>query len=209
MVTQLPLPKRGQPRPQFSAHVCCGQTAGSIKMPLGTEVDLGAGHIVLDGDPAPPTWKGHSSLPLFGPCLLWPSGYRMPLGTKVGLSSGETVLDGDTARSPNHGKVYCLLWPNRWMDQDTTWYGGRSRLRQHCVRWKPSSPKERAQQPTLPLHRRPSQQLLISCCSSVVVVINDVVVYWIFASYVIVLVHSFYKLLTNLYESFGLYYWDL
>ena len=35
-----------------SAHVCCGQTAGWIKMPLGPEVDLGPGHIVLDRDPA-------------------------------------------------------------------------------------------------------------------------------------------------------------
>jgi len=35
-------------------------------MPLGTEVGLGRGHIVLDGDPAPS--KGHSSPPLFGPC---------------------------------------------------------------------------------------------------------------------------------------------
>ena len=40
--------------PQFSAHVCCGQTAGWIKMSLGTEVDLGPGHMVLDGDRAPP-----------------------------------------------------------------------------------------------------------------------------------------------------------
>jgi len=51
--------------PQFLIHVCCGQTAGWIKMPLGTEVGLGPGHIVLDGDAAPP---------LFGPCLLWPNG---------------------------------------------------------------------------------------------------------------------------------------
>jgi len=28
-------------------------------MPLGTDVGLGLGDIVLDGDPAPP-WKGHS-----------------------------------------------------------------------------------------------------------------------------------------------------
>ena len=34
--------------------VYCGQTAGWIKMPLGTDVDLGQGRIVLDGDPAPP-----------------------------------------------------------------------------------------------------------------------------------------------------------
>jgi len=30
----------------------CGQTAGWMKMPLGREVDIGAGHIVLDGFPA-------------------------------------------------------------------------------------------------------------------------------------------------------------
>jgi len=30
----------------------CSQTAGSMKTPLGTEVDIGAGHIVLDGFPA-------------------------------------------------------------------------------------------------------------------------------------------------------------
>jgi len=40
--------------PQFSAHVCCGQTAGWIKMPLGTDVGLGAGNIVLDRDTASP-----------------------------------------------------------------------------------------------------------------------------------------------------------
>ena len=32
----------------------CGQTAGWIKMPLGMDVGLGPGDIVLDGDPAPP-----------------------------------------------------------------------------------------------------------------------------------------------------------
>jgi len=33
--------------------VYCGQTIEWIKMPLGTKVGLGPGHIVLDGDPAP------------------------------------------------------------------------------------------------------------------------------------------------------------
>ena len=47
-------PQRAQHHPQFSVYVCCGQTAGWIKMPLGTEVGLGPGDIVLDGDPAPP-----------------------------------------------------------------------------------------------------------------------------------------------------------
>jgi len=46
-------PKKGT-APQFSVHICCGQTAGWIKMSLDTKVDLGPGHIVLDGDPALP-----------------------------------------------------------------------------------------------------------------------------------------------------------
>jgi len=30
------------------------------------------------------------------------------------------------------------LWPNGWMHQDVTWYGGRPRPRRLCVRWWPS-----------------------------------------------------------------------
>jgi len=63
--------KRGHITPTFRP-IYCGQTAGWIKMPLGTEVELGPGHIVLDGDPAAPR-KEHSSPPLFAPCLLWPN----------------------------------------------------------------------------------------------------------------------------------------
>jgi len=48
----------------------CGKMVRWIKMPLGKEVDLGPGHIVLDGDPAPQ----QQSLATFGPCLLWPNG---------------------------------------------------------------------------------------------------------------------------------------
>ena len=39
--------------PQFSAHFCCGQMAGCIKMPPGTEVGLSPREFVLDGHPAP------------------------------------------------------------------------------------------------------------------------------------------------------------
>jgi len=39
--------------PQFPVHVCCGQTARWIKMPLSMEVELGPGNIVLDEEPAP------------------------------------------------------------------------------------------------------------------------------------------------------------
>ena len=64
-------PRKKAPYPtQFLAHVYYGQMAGWMNTPLGTEVDLGPGHMVLDGVPAPV--KGHSSHPLFGPCLLWP-----------------------------------------------------------------------------------------------------------------------------------------
>jgi len=66
-----PSPPPKEHSPQFSAHVCCGQTAGWIKMPLGTKVGLGQSHNVLDGDPAPS--KGVHT-PIFGPCLLWPNG---------------------------------------------------------------------------------------------------------------------------------------
>jgi len=40
--------------------VYCGQTVGRIKMKLDTQVGLGPGHIVLNGDPGPPSPKGHT-----------------------------------------------------------------------------------------------------------------------------------------------------
>jgi len=43
-------PKNRAQNPQFSAHVCCGKTAGWIKIPLGTEAGLGPGR------------KGHNPL---------------------------------------------------------------------------------------------------------------------------------------------------
>jgi len=100
--------------PQFSSHVYCGQTVGWIRIPLRTEVGLDPGNIVLDGDPAPP-WKGTQQPPTF---VVY---RRRHLCVHI-----------------NHGP--CLLWPNGWMDEDTTWYGGRPWLRRHCVRWELSSP---------------------------------------------------------------------
>jgi len=60
------LPKNGR-SPQFSAHVCCGQTAAWIEMPLGMAQ---ATLHVLDGDTAPPLPKKGWSPPIFGPRLL-------------------------------------------------------------------------------------------------------------------------------------------
>ena len=69
-ITVYPAPKRGQ----NSAHVCCAQTAGWIKMSLGVQVGLDLSDIVLPGDPAPLPTKGAQLPPIFGPCLLWPNG---------------------------------------------------------------------------------------------------------------------------------------
>ena len=58
--------KKGTPTStQFLAHVCCGQMAGWMMTLLGAEVDLGSGHIVLDGVPAPA--KGAQQPPSFRP----------------------------------------------------------------------------------------------------------------------------------------------
>jgi len=44
-------------------------------MPLGREVGLGAGDIVLDGTELPlSTKRAQPPPPIFGPCLLWPNG---------------------------------------------------------------------------------------------------------------------------------------
>jgi len=51
---------------QILAHVCGGQTARCIRLPLGTEVGLGPGNIVLDGGPAPPSQK-RDTAPNFRP----------------------------------------------------------------------------------------------------------------------------------------------
>ena len=67
------------------------------KMKLGWQVGLGPGHIVLDGDPAPPR-KGHS--PQFSAhvyCGQTAGWIKMPLGTEVRLGPGDIVLDGDPA----------------------------------------------------------------------------------------------------------------
>jgi len=49
METQRLPEKKGTPTPtQFLAHVYVGQKAGWMKTPLGAEVDLGTGHIVVE-----------------------------------------------------------------------------------------------------------------------------------------------------------------
>jgi len=72
----------------------------------------------------------------------------MKLGMQVGLGRGHIALDGDpqvplpqrgTAPPQFLAHICCGHWPNGLMDQDATWYGGRPRPGQHCVRCGPSS----------------------------------------------------------------------
>jgi len=97
-----PVPK-GAELPKFSTHICCNQMPVWIKMPLGTEVGLGPGDFVLDGDPVPPKKGGRApKLPAHVYCGQTATWIKMVLGTEVGLSP-DFVLDGDRAPPPQKG----------------------------------------------------------------------------------------------------------
>ena len=88
-------PEKKAQTPQFLAHVYCGQTAGWIKMPLGTEVNLGPGDVVLDGDPASHPLRVHSPQFLSNVCCGQTTGWmKTPLDTEVDLGPGHILLDG-------------------------------------------------------------------------------------------------------------------
>ena len=72
-------------------------------MPLGMEVGLDPGDVVLDGVAAP--LKGHSRYQFSahiccGQMAAW---IKMSLGMEVGLGPGDFVLDGDPASPPQNG----------------------------------------------------------------------------------------------------------
>jgi len=154
MGTQLPSPKRG-PIPQFSAHFCCGQTAGCIKMPLGVEVGLSPRNFVLDEHPAPVPKRGRS--PQFSAhvyCGQTAGWIKMALGMEVSLGPGHIVPDGDPATLPQKeaepqfsAHFYC--GQTAGCIKDVTKYGGRHRPRRHCVRWAPSYPPKKGAQPPI------------------------------------------------------------
>jgi len=114
-------------------------------MSLGTEVGLGPGDFVLDGDPAPPPQKGGRAPPhkfsAYVYCGQTAGWMKLVLGTEIGLSPGDFVLDGDPVPFPQKGAeppspIFgpFLLWPNGCMHQNATWYRARPRPRQLCVR---------------------------------------------------------------------------
>jgi len=96
-------------------------------MKLSMEVGLGPGHTVLDGDPAPPSQKGQSSVQFSahaccGQTAKW---IKMPVGTVVDLGPGGIVLDGNPAPPKKGGgtapPIFAhVLCPNGCLDQDAT-----------------------------------------------------------------------------------------
>ena len=146
MGTQLPFQKRAEP-PQFSAHLYCGQTAGCIKMPLGTQVGLSPGDFPLDRDPAPypksvgapPNFR-HTSIMakrLHDQDATWYGGRPRP--TRYCVRCGPSYPEKKSSQPPHPIFGRCLLWPKGWMDEDAAWYGCRPRPRPHCTRRGPSS----------------------------------------------------------------------
>ena len=110
--------------------VHCGQTVGRVKMKLGTQLGLGPGHIVLDGDPAPLPQRGTTPTQFSAhiSCGQMAAWIKMSLGMDLGIGPGDFVLDGDPVpTSPKVGRSLpqifgpCLWWPNGWMDE-AAWY---------------------------------------------------------------------------------------
>jgi len=85
----------------------CGQTVGWNKMKLGMQVGLGPGHIVLDGDRAPPS-KGAQPT-IFGSYLLCPNGWMDYDATWYGGRPQPRQLCvrwGPSSFSPKRGRTY-------------------------------------------------------------------------------------------------------
>jgi len=80
--------------------------------------------------------------------------YQDAIGKRVDVGPGEIVLDEDPSRPkgadpPIFGP--CLLWPNRWMDQDATLIGTEVDLDPgHIVLdWGPAAPGKGHNSPLL------------------------------------------------------------
>ena len=92
--------------------------------------------------PSSHSQNGNSLPPIFGLCLLCQtaSWIKMPLGTEVGLGPGDIVLGGDPAPPKRGHRIpHFSAHVDGWVDQDTSWYGGRRLPRQRCITWEPSS----------------------------------------------------------------------
>jgi len=147
-----------------SDYAYCGQTAGWIRIPLGMEVGLGPGDIVLDRDPAAVAARKGAALvhsALFGSCLLWPKSW---------MDRDATWYGGRPRTRP-----HCVRWaPNSLTERGTAAPTCRP-MSIHRVNWRQisvvamRSPFCRSSNPHIlffgPLlwQGRLSQQLLSSC----------------------------------------------
>jgi len=146
MGTQLPPEKKDTP-PNFWPTSIAAKTAGWMKMPLGTEVDLSSDG--LRRALSSPR-KGHSSPPLFGPCLLWPqlptsataelllkeisskpynsATYRTPANSYVQTSLTDTQTNKQT-------KIQRFWPPRRWVKSEPhqTFHGDRRPRACSCI----------------------------------------------------------------------------
>jgi len=122
--------------------VYCGQTVGRIKIQLGMQVGLGPGHIVLDGDPAPPT---------FDPYLLRPNGCRDQDATWYGGRprprrhcvrwgpSSPLTKKGQSPYLQFSAHVQCSQTAG-WIKMPLGTEVGLSPARPYCVIWGPKLP---------------------------------------------------------------------
>jgi len=117
-------PLKGHSPLQFWANVRCGQMAGWTKMSFGMEIGLSPGDCVRWG-PSSPSEKKYSSHPIFGPCLLWPSGWMDQDATWYEgkpRPRRRCIRWGRSSPKRNTAPVFgpCPLLPNDWMDEDAT-----------------------------------------------------------------------------------------
>ena len=98
-------------------------------MPLGTDIGLGPSHIVLDGDPAPPSIEKGTAAPQFSAHVYCGHGRPSQLLMSSCLScvcwatACKTVRPMLSDRCPVLSVCLSVcnvsvLWPNGWMDQD-------------------------------------------------------------------------------------------
>jgi len=100
--------------------VYCGQTVGWIKMKPGTEVGLGPGDIVLDGDPTPSPKKGGTAPPILAH-VLWPNNCLDQAATWYGgwprprphCHMGPTYPKKGGTATPNFQPIYDV---DKWLD---------------------------------------------------------------------------------------------
>jgi len=121
-------------------------------MILGVNSPRPRPHFVIGGPshlPPPPPKKGTS--PQFFDTFVMAKrldGSRCHLVLRSASSHTPLQMGTHTAHqergtaAPTSAHVFCM-WPNCSTDQDGTWYGGRPRLRPHCIRWGLSPPPQK------------------------------------------------------------------